>query len=317
MDDRIKTKKRWIGKPAFTLIELLVVIAIIALLLSILMPALSKVKEQARLVVCRTNLHQWSIAALSWGQDHGGKPPLSTSYFVEDRKVIASFPNEMYLDTHAKRMSIVDNGGPEDRRWEELMISHENFASYLPGFNDRGLRTTSLPFSDSSNFELSGVWKCPSHNKLDVQLTLGMLNGKHGANRSFFRTNYAYFGRSDMWSDAMFPVSKDRKTIAGKEPSSREVMLSDPILYWSDNGIYLYNHGKSGCSSEAGYTGGTSSALNVSPPEDITGINLAYGDGRVEWKKVGSDERFQKDGFRTAENRHLIVIKGTDNRLFY
>lgn len=43
----------------FTLIELLVVISIIALLLSILMPALSRVKDQARKVVCMSHLKQW------------------------------------------------------------------------------------------------------------------------------------------------------------------------------------------------------------------------------------------------------------------
>ena len=48
-------------KKGFTLIELLVVISIIALLMSVLMPSLQRVKKQAKMVVCQSNLKQWGL----------------------------------------------------------------------------------------------------------------------------------------------------------------------------------------------------------------------------------------------------------------
>ncbi len=56
----------------FTLIELLVVIAIIALLMAILMPALQRVRKQARGVACQANLHQWSLIWKMYCDDNNG-----------------------------------------------------------------------------------------------------------------------------------------------------------------------------------------------------------------------------------------------------
>ena len=53
----------------FTLIELLVVIAIISLLVSILIPSLSKAKELARRTVCAANLHSVGLALVQYGHD--------------------------------------------------------------------------------------------------------------------------------------------------------------------------------------------------------------------------------------------------------
>jgi len=62
-------------KCGFTLIELLVVISIIALLLSIMMPALQKAKTAAQCVVCASNLKQWTTVAFCFSNDHKGKMP--------------------------------------------------------------------------------------------------------------------------------------------------------------------------------------------------------------------------------------------------
>ena len=94
-------------KAGFTLIELLVVIAVIALLMAILLPALSRAREQARRAVCQTNMKSMCTAVVIFADDNNNQvPPLSENpNYVEQTQ------------NHWARWWHTDDGIPDPTKW--------------------------------------------------------------------------------------------------------------------------------------------------------------------------------------------------------
>ncbi len=68
-------------KKAFTLVELLVVISIIAILVSVLLPALGKARKQAHAIVCLANLRSMGYALVMYAEDNDEYLPTATGQF--------------------------------------------------------------------------------------------------------------------------------------------------------------------------------------------------------------------------------------------
>jgi prepilin-type N-terminal cleavage/methylation domain-containing protein len=83
-------------KRGFTILELLIVTAIISLLMAIMMPVLSKVREQAKVVVVNGELYGIGVALESYAMDNENKyPPSRVDCNPEARKHAYALPQEL------------------------------------------------------------------------------------------------------------------------------------------------------------------------------------------------------------------------------
>lgn len=96
------SRSRTLPARGFTLIELLVVVAIIAILASLLLPALSRAKDKTKRIACMNNLKTQGLAFLMYAHDFQDKFPTAdqTTAWKLDALYVMSRPQGLSLLTY-------------------------------------------------------------------------------------------------------------------------------------------------------------------------------------------------------------------------
>jgi prepilin-type N-terminal cleavage/methylation domain-containing protein/prepilin-type processing-associated H-X9-DG protein len=133
-------------QPAFTLIELLVVIAILAILASLLLPAISRAKESGRGAACISNLRQIGIALQLYVQENENRMPSMRDRSIGTNVVTDPLPSpEVVLSNQLGNVLVLKC--PSDKALYEQTGSSYSWNSLLNGQKADNFVVLGLPFN--------------------------------------------------------------------------------------------------------------------------------------------------------------------------
>lgn len=192
-------------KKHFTLIELLVVIAIIAVLAGMLLPSLSKAKEQGKLSVCLNNLKTMGLGNTMYANDNQdyivpGKWGGSEVTFC---RVLANYGcdwKESYVDRHRTQGTFACPSEPRRFGWGDLEYSHSHYVAngYLCGWNNQ-----------ASSYPDAGVRRKMNHVSAPSIALLISDSGDSGNAATLWRSMLGYRHKGGRPSEQTSPYYKN------------------------------------------------------------------------------------------------------------
>ena len=227
---------RLLFQRAFTLIELLVVIAIIAILAGMLLPALAKAKEKAKIVKCASNLKQLGLATIMYAGDFNDRLPIMT-FEGTLNGTRGNWPWDMpvrvtdLLTQNGSQRHILYDPSFSKQDNEQLWNFTGNFRviGYVPSFPATPrLRTTNVNESLQPKTIRSGTNEfLPSPTERIMWADATISDGTDEVNR----TRNRYTGVMGGWTD---PKGHQSPHLAsgGKLPSGGNTVMLDGHIEW-------------------------------------------------------------------------------------